>query len=66
MKVEKKVEDSFKPVTITLTFETEDEFEVFQYLVFKDVSVPNRLFGDHDINKGNVLSDMMGEIGRIL
>jgi len=65
MKVEKKVEDSFKPVTLTLTFETQEEYDTYSTLMLRNCSVPFAIYGD-STSKGDLLSRMMLKIAKIL
>jgi len=62
MEVKKKVNDSFKPVTLTVIFHTEEEFGTFYNLMGRNVSVPEFVFENARMGKGLVLYNIMSEI----
>ena len=63
MKVEKKVNDKkFQPVTLTLTFETEEEYKAYKNLMSREYSIPEYIFGTYQTGIGFVLSRIMDKI----
>lgn len=66
MKVTKTVDKpSFKPITLNLTFETKEEYDMFSVLLSYDVSVPNVVFKSDKEKQGN-LSELMEKIAQSL
>lgn len=62
MKVTKAVDKpAFTPVTLNMTFETEDELELFKEMISYDVSIPSLVYGLNK-TKQDKLSELMSKI----
>ena len=65
MKVQKSQEKVFTPISITLTIESEKEYEVLRRLFHLESSVPRYVYGDNE-EKGRLLSSLMKRITKVL
>ena len=45
----------FKPITLEITFETEDELEIFCHMCSHDVDIPNHVYPLDDENNLNLM-----------
>jgi len=55
---------TFKPVTISLTFETEKELEVFKSLCLSDIFVPAKMFESNrvDVLGREIMADVLSNL----
>ena len=65
MKVQKIQEKVFTPISITLTIESEKEYEVLRRLFHLESSVPRCVYSDNE-EKGRLLSSLMRRITEAL
>ena len=65
MKVQKIQEKVFTPISITLTIESEKEYEVLRRLFHLESSVPRYVYSDNE-EKGRLLSSLMRRITEVL
>ncbi len=54
----------FTPITIDITFESQNEFEIFLKTMSRNMQIPNYLYDSHtlDYNQKITLGGMMDEI----
>ncbi len=63
MKVQTKKEPaSFQPVTLTVTFESQEELKAFQTMCEMNVTVPDALSRYLNTKQKETLQDILGEI----
>lgn len=60
-----KIEQLFTPISINITFETQEEYDMFRELMSRDVSIPDRIYPTNEDNREQ-LSEMMSSIHDIL
>lgn len=61
MKVTTDADNTFRPITFSITVETQEELKVLSDLMGMDVSVPAEVY-PHDIEKKELLSNLMYQL----
>ena len=64
MKVSANEDKSFTPVTLTITFEKQEELKAFKELMSRDATIPSHLLDRKLINKGQqvLMSNLIYQI----
>lgn len=66
MKVTKTVDKpSFSPVTLNLTFETQEEYEMFKEMIGYDISIPNMVYRSNT-TKQIKLQSLMQKVNEVI
>lgn len=68
MKITSTTEPTFKPVTFTITFESQEEISLLHNLMKRNVTVPNVVYDYYDTapKEQQQLSTLMGSISNAL
>ncbi len=61
MKIHTLSKETFNPITLSITFESADEFNTFQWTMAHDKSIPQIIYSENPASKA-LLSDTMGKI----
>lgn len=65
MKVQKTQEKVFTPIQLNLTFETQEEYEVFHTMLRWNATIPSTVYA-RDEPKHNILKDVMNNIAETM
>ena len=66
MKVQKIQEKVFTPVELNLVFETQEEYDVFHTLIFRNKTIPRTIYTEQQLTERVILQDVMQRIGDAL